>query len=39
MQPAERNARTGGNTLVKAMVAVAIVGLLWAIALPAFRLP
>jgi Tfp pilus assembly protein PilE len=38
MQPRERNARTG-FTLVKAMIAVAIVGLLWAIALPAFRLP
>jgi Tfp pilus assembly protein PilE len=33
-----RNARAG-TALVKTMVAVAIVGLLWAIALPSFRLP
>ena len=38
MQRGERNARAG-VTLVKVMIAVAIVGLLWAIALPAFRLP
>jgi Tfp pilus assembly protein PilE len=28
-----------GAMLVKAMIAVAIVGLLWAIVLPAFRVP